>query len=180
MPFASKPFALLITALSLAGCAASSDDEARDPASSEEDVRLRRVIRTVPSHEEMVEATVHVSAKPFTDGYLSVYARIDPDYVRSQPGLSTFKMDGALVVLAPLDDANGKVRWGYLDQRSEPEAYEGRTHEFHFFVSDSSVDAVYSYRYDLLAKYGFALVYRNRLGDLYLQKYGENFMPKRH
>ncbi len=178
MRFANGSFALLGTVVALGGCAAPAVDDSR-PTSTEEDVRLTRVIRTVPSHEEMVEATVHVSPEPFTDGYLSVHVRMDPQYIEAQPGLSAFEMDGALVLLAPVDDAHGKVRWGQLDQRSEPETYEGRVHAFHFFLTDSSVDAIYSYRYDLFAEHGVALVYRNRLGDFYLQKYGENFVPER-
>ena len=134
----------------------------------------------------MVHSSIHVPANPYTDGYLSFYVRMDPGYIRSQPGLGSFQIEplthvfpGALELLAPVDEKGGKVVWRPITQASDLEKYEGSVNLYHFSVSDSSVDAVYSYRYDLIAKYGFALVYKNGLGDFYLQAYGKNWSPEK-
>jgi hypothetical protein len=168
---------LLLLLIATSACAVSQEGTSE----VDETQRLSRVIRTnAPGGLPMVHASIHVPSAPFTDGILSVYVRMDPDYVRAQPGLGRFGMgsgQGALELWGP-DERGGQVRWFYLDQKSEPEQYEGRVHLYHFVLGDYDYDQVVSYRYDLLARDGFSLVYRNALGDFPLQHFGKNWIPE--
>jgi hypothetical protein len=171
---------LSLLLVSLAACGgASMDGDAT--AMSRAAQRLSRVIRTTrPGTPSVVVHNITVD-DPTPDLRTRVTFNIDADFVRSQPGLAGFQMNGAAFFRMPVRDDHDHIFWSEDEEPEVPRLPNGLFSQT-IVIFQHTVPPIgenqppIALRKDL-NQLGVAVSYRNTLGDFWLQEPDHNFRP---